>query len=79
MTHPALASASQKNDFEALADEPLLLNKQNAARALQVSEKTLDRLILEHGLPRIQLGRSVRFSVDALKAWIAEKGELNQG
>ncbi|MGY8769462.1 MAG: helix-turn-helix domain-containing protein [Pirellulales bacterium] len=48
----------------------LLLNKADAAKALGVSEKTLDSWIERFGLPRLKLERSVRFSVKALNHWV---------
>ena len=50
--------------------ERLLLRPKEAARALGVSERTLWGLT---DLTRIRIGRSVRYSVDDLRAWIAGK------
>lgn len=75
MTHPALASPNAKKaSTEVNSIDWLLVNKSEAAELLRVSEKTLDKWITEFDLPCIQFGRSVRFSVEALKEWIAAQG-----
>lgn len=47
-----------------------LLNAREAARWLGVSERQLDRLKADHGLPFVRLGsRSVRYRRESLEAW----------
>lgn len=48
------------------APPPLLLTPQEAARLCGVHERTLRR----QGVPRVQLGRSVRYRVTDLRAWM---------
>lgn len=75
MSHPALASPESVQGVPGIrAKDRLLVNKRAAADLLHVSEKTLDKLIIEHALPCVRLGRSVRFSVQALREWIDQKG-----
>ncbi|PQO46717.1 helix-turn-helix domain-containing protein [Blastopirellula marina] len=75
MAHPALAPSEAKADPPSVKQpETLLVNKKTAADMLQVSEKTLDNFITDFGLPCIRLGRNIRFSVEALRNWISERG-----
>ncbi|MBA2116833.1 helix-turn-helix domain-containing protein [Bremerella alba] len=75
MTHPNLAATDQRAAESPVSPvQPLLVNKATAADILQVTEKTLDKWIIEFGLPCVRLGRSIRFSIEALKAWIVERG-----
>jgi excisionase family DNA binding protein len=54
---------------------PLLLTPREAAKALAVCEKTLYTLTAPRGpLPCVRLGRAVRYSVVALRDFIAEGG-----
>jgi excisionase family DNA binding protein len=50
----------------------LLLKTPEAARALCISERTLWALTQPRGpIPVVRFGRSIRYSRDALVAWIA--------
>ena len=50
----------------------LLLTVRDAAKMLSVSERTLQSLTQPHGsIPAVRIGRSVRYSPDDLRAWIA--------
>jgi excisionase family DNA binding protein len=51
---------------------PLLLTPREAATALAISERTLWTLTKSGALPAVRLGRSVRYSVDALREHIAQ-------
>jgi len=55
--------------------EPLLLTPREAAKALSISERTLFDLKKNGELPVILIGRSVRYSVNDLKAWIKKSSE----
>ena len=75
MTHPNLTgTVKHEVESQVATVQPLLVNKATAAEILDVTEKTLDKWIVEFGLPCVRLGRSVRFSIEALKAWIVERG-----
>ncbi|MGD9857308.1 MAG: helix-turn-helix transcriptional regulator [Planctomycetaceae bacterium] len=51
--------------------QPLLLPPRAAAKLLSISERTLWSLTAPRGpIPSILIGRSVRYSVAALTAWI---------
>lgn len=50
--------------------QPLLVNSREASRLLQISERTLWTLTKAGEIPSVRLGRSVRYSVDALRRWI---------
>jgi excisionase family DNA binding protein len=53
--------------------EPLLLEPREAARMLRISERTLNTYTMNGTLPVTRIGRSVRYSPDALRAWIAKQ------
>jgi predicted DNA-binding transcriptional regulator AlpA len=66
--------------------EPLLVDLSTLASMLDVSSKTVRRLLATNQLPTpLRLGRSLRWSVDILKKWIADgcpelkKEESNSG
>jgi excisionase family DNA binding protein len=63
-----------------LAPSPLLLTPRAAAAALSVSPRTLWALTHPRGpIPVVRCGRAVRYSAEALRAWIAAQqqgGEL---
>lgn len=57
----------------------LLLSPREAAHTLSVSEKSLWLHTTPRGpIPCVRLGRSVRYSVDALKAYLSIQERLNQ-
>ena len=51
----------------------LLLTSAEAAKALNIGERTLWRLTDDGEIPAIRIGRSVRYAVEDLQAWIALK------
>ena len=51
--------------------EPLLVTSRQAAAMLSVSERTLWSITASGRLPRIQLRRAVRYSVDDLRSYIS--------
>lgn len=70
----------ERNTVEAsmtLRIEPLLLTAREAAAALRISTKTLWSLTEPRGtIPAMRIGkgeRSVRYSVEALRRWVAEQ------
>jgi hypothetical protein len=51
-----------------------LLDQREAARLLRLSERTLERLRLSGGGPLyVKCGRSVRYRVDHLEAWVSAR------
>ncbi len=54
---------------------PLLVSAREAARLLSVSDRTLWTLSHNGRLPRVTIGRAVRYSVDDLQAFIAASKE----
>lgn len=56
-----------------------LLTEQEAARYLDVAPGTLSvwRSTGRHNLPFIKIGRSVRYSVEALDAWVAARTRVD--
>jgi excisionase family DNA binding protein len=54
----------------------LLLTRKQAAAALSVGERTLWAITWPRGPIRsVRIGRSVRYSADALRAWIESQQE----
>lgn len=62
--HPNL---SDPGDGQSLR---LLLTSREAATALSISERTLWGL---QDLPRVRIGRSVRYDLEDIRAWIASR------
>ena len=54
---------------------PLLVDAREAARLLSISARTLWALQKSGDLPAIRIGRSVRYSTDTLRAWVAKRQE----
>jgi excisionase family DNA binding protein len=52
------------------SEMPMLLNTNEAARQLGVSESSLRRRTKEGFIPAIKLGRRVLYSRNALNSWI---------
>lgn len=60
---------------EALADQPdtpPLLDQQGLARALDISIRTLRKLVLQ-GMPELRVGDSPRYEIDAVLAWLRDR------
>ncbi len=51
----------------------LLLTPPQAAKALAISERKLWSMTAAGEIPSLKMGRSVRYSVDDLRRWIAEE------
>jgi predicted DNA-binding transcriptional regulator AlpA len=62
--------AQQQHNREGASIELLLLKPAEAARALGISPRTLWGLA---DLPRVRIGRSVRYDVEDLRKWIAAR------
>ena len=59
--------------------EPLLVNKEDAAKMLGVGQTALNRLILSGDLAVIELGRKTkRISVESIKKLIADKKAVDK-
>lgn len=56
--------------------EKMLLTKREAAEALNISEKTLDRLKMAKKIRSINIGVRVYYSPDELRAFITKEGAL---
>lgn len=76
----AVQEAVRQMDERRPRDEAgrVLLTKREAAEAMGVSEKTVDRWREEHGLPHIKLDNGKpMFRLESLKEW-AEQHETSQ-
>ena len=51
----------------------LLIKVTEASQALSISERKLWELTTSGEIPSVRIGRSVRYAVDDLNAWINEK------
>ena len=56
-------------------NEPLLLKPEEAAKALSISQRSLWSLTNRKLVPFIRIGKSVRYSREALAEWIRVKNE----
>ena len=58
--------------------EPLLLTPRQAAKTLSICERTLYGLTKSGQLPALKIGRSVRYAVEDLRAWIQRSKEISE-
>ena len=65
---------TQHSDQHGAGLDPLLLRPNDAARMLGISPRTLWGL---QDLPRVRIGRAVRYDVDDLRKWIESKKVLD--
>ncbi len=70
---PDLGSPSHGFAGMKTAAQPLLVSPREAARMLSLSERTLWSLTASGNLPRIKLGRLVRYSIDDLRQFIDQR------
>lgn len=57
--------------------EPLLLTAREAAKALNICERTLYSLTKAGELPVVRIGRAVRYNVQDIKDFIEKKSSEN--
>lgn len=57
--------------------EPLLLDMHQAARALNIGERTLARYVAEGEIPHVRIGRRLLFDPADLRQWIGRKKICN--
>jgi excisionase family DNA binding protein len=50
-----------------------LVDADELGRRLGKDRRAVYRLVEDHGLPAIRLGRSLAFNLEAVDAWLAEK------
>lgn len=63
-------SSSLKSEDEV---SPLLLSKKHLATTLGISESFIDKLMAEEGLPHFKIGRSVRFKLREIMAFLERR------
>ena len=51
----------------------LLLTTKEVARELQISEKTVSRMVQKGQIPSLRIGRTIRIPTEQLKDWIREQ------
>ena len=64
---------------ESICNDILLYTKKQAAIALSVSERTIDRLVKKGELPVVQIGRNIRIPKQAVCDWIEGRTSYNLG
>ncbi len=52
---------------------PQLLTSREAAEVLTISPRTLHTLTASGQIPHVRIGHLVRYSIDDLRQWIAER------
>jgi excisionase family DNA binding protein len=50
-----------------------LLTKKQLAQMFCMGVSTISKLMDEHGLPHVKIGRSVRFRVSDVEAWLQKR------
>ena len=50
-----------------------MLNKKQLAKKLNISIPMIDKL-MKNGMPKIKIGKSVRFEYEEVLKWIKERG-----
>ena len=53
----------------------ILLNKKQLAESLALSQSYINLLMAEQGLPHFKIGRSVRFQVREVVAWLQKRSQ----
>ncbi len=51
-----------------------LLTKAELIEYLHISRSHVNRLVFERGLPHIKIGKSIRFRIDEVLAWLSRHG-----
>ncbi len=59
------------------AVEPILLKPPQAAQVLGIGKRKLWSMTAGGEIPHVRIGKSVRYSVDSLRDWVA--GQLQEG
>ncbi len=65
-------------DSNTLVTQRLLLTPREAAQALRISERKLWGLTASGEIPCVRIGRSVRYDINDLHAWIEERKGVNR-
>ena len=63
---------SLKNDSAQFFENKIAVCKKDLARALSLSEGTINNLMID-GLPYLKIGRSVRFNIREVMAWLKQR------
>ena len=68
------AAAQMMSPPSGMGEGKLLLTVQEAAKALNISRTTLYQMLGTGEIPgKVRIGRQIRVSVEALRAWISQK------
>ena len=57
----------------------LLLTTKEVALELQISEKTVSRMVQKGEIPSLRIGRNIRIPTDQLKDWVQAQTRYNLG
>lgn len=74
MQSASFSATSTHTNPGAIGFSQRLLTKVELIDYLQISRSHMNRLIFERGLPHIKIGRSIRFRIDDVLAWLARHG-----
>lgn len=72
---PMIQHLRNSSDNGNVETNRLLLTEAQAATALGVSRRTLFSLRSDGKIPFVRIGKCIRYSVEALKEWIANQNE----
>ena len=50
-----------------------LVTKEQLAKSISVSKSYINKLMSKEGLPHVRIGRSVRYSVKEVMAWLKQR------
>ncbi len=56
-----------------IKQEPLLIDSKQASQMLAICPRKLSQMTKDRQIPFLKMGKSVRFNVADLKAWIQQK------
>jgi excisionase family DNA binding protein len=76
---PAASTTEPRDPTPATLPEPEFLTKRQVAALMQVSVRTLDRLVAHGDVPHVRLSRRcVRFPVKALRDWMGSRTQFRK-
>jgi excisionase family DNA binding protein len=67
-------SVGKQTCSDKIFDNCILLTKPELAKTLSVSVSFIDKLMSEESLPRVKLGRAVRFEGNRVLEWLTQRG-----
>lgn len=65
--------------MQQVSQQEQLLTIKGVTEMLQVSRPTVYALIEREGLPYLKIGKSLRFSPQSVRAWLADHEQVRKG